>query len=66
MAKRLDDKTKLTHIYSFPARCGCGRPAEYEVHSDSQPHCRSCMLEAVDCSVFTPVRRIGGYYDDAS
>ncbi|OPG91299.1 hypothetical protein B2I21_34950 [Chryseobacterium mucoviscidosis] len=48
-------------------KCGCGSPADYEVYEgkDRQPHCRGCMLEAVDNTVFITVRRIGGY-DDAS
>lgn len=45
--------------------CGCDKPAEYEVYEDRQPHCRNCMLEAVDNETFVIVRRIGGY-DDAS
>lgn len=36
--------------------CGCGRPAEYEVYEHREPHCKACMLEAIDCSVPVLVR----------
>ncbi|WP_339259526.1 hypothetical protein MKZ12_07090 [Paenibacillus sp. FSL R5-0713] len=63
--------TKKDNMIPFisPAvsNCGCGSPAEYEVYEgkDRQPHCRGCMLEAVDNRMFITVRKIGGY-DDAS
>ncbi|WP_054954988.1 hypothetical protein [Paenibacillus dakarensis] len=78
MAKKREEVENriLTPIYPFRqkevkheptyTRCGCGKPAIYEVYEDHQPHCRSCMLEAVDCNIFTPVRRLEGGYDDAS
>jgi hypothetical protein len=64
----------LTPVFTFkpksPAptytRCGCGKPALYEVYEHHEPHCRGCMLEAVDCSTFVQVRRFEGGYDDAS
>lgn len=37
-------------------RCGCGRLAEYEVYEHREPHCKACMLEAIDCSVPVLVR----------
>lgn len=46
--------------------CGCGKPAMYEVYEDRQPHCKECMLDAVDNSVFIEVRRYDGGYGDAS
>lgn len=46
-------------------RCGCGKPAEFEVYENQQPHCRNCAYEAIDSMTFVVVRRIGGY-DDAS
>lgn len=45
--------------------CGCGKPADYELYDSRDPHCRSCMLDAVDNETFVMVRRIGGF-DDAS
>lgn len=60
-------KDNMIPFISPAPNCGCGSPAEYEVYEgkDRQPHCKGCMLEAVDNSVFITVRRIGGY-DDAS
>lgn len=70
MAKIIGNhKPHLTKIFTFqpPApRCGCGRLAEFEVYEHHEPHCRTCMLEAVDCSVSVLVRRMDGGYDDAS
>lgn len=67
--KLVDGKKKdnMIPFISPEMKCGCGSPADYEVYEgkDKQPHCRSCMLEAVDNTVFVTVRRIGGY-DDAS
>lgn len=68
MAKKLEEVRKVTAIHTYKSpmpRCGCGRPAEYEVYEHHEPHCKSHMLEAVDCSTFIVVRRIGGF-DDAS
>lgn len=39
-------------------KCGCGRKAEYAVYNPTQPHCLSCMLEAVDCALSVPVRTL--------
>lgn len=39
-------------------RCGCGKPAEYQVYEDKQPHCESCMKEAVDCPVSVLVEEL--------
>lgn len=70
MAKRLEnDKRRFPQIYTFqpPApKCGCGRLAEFEVYDHHEPHCRTCMLDAVDCSVPVLVKRIDGGYDHAS
>lgn len=30
--------------------CGCGKLAEYAVYKHQEPHCATCMLEALDCS----------------
>lgn len=38
--------------------CGCGNKAVYEVYEDKQPHCLDCMLDAVECRNWIPVRRI--------
>lgn len=32
-------------------KCGCGKDAQYAVYSDRQPHCLSCMLDAVDVAM---------------
>lgn len=47
-------------------RCGCGKPAVYEVYEDRQPHCTSCFDEAADTKSGVLVRRLNGGYDDAS
>lgn len=73
MAKHPNEagRTKLTPIYTyrkpyaFPI-CGCGAPAEYELYEHREPHCKRCMLEAVDCSTYVMVRRLDGGYNDAS
>ena len=65
----------LTPVFTFKKpkkhqptynRCGCGKPALYEVYEHHEPHCRGCMLDAVDCNTFVQVRRLEGGYDDAS
>lgn len=38
--------------------CGCGREAKYEVYEHNEPHCESCLKEAIDCSVYVHVRRL--------
>lgn len=38
--------------------CGCGKKANYEVYQHREPHCQECMLDAVNCAVVVPVRRI--------
>lgn len=38
-------------------RCGCGALAEYLVYKDDQPHCKACMLDAVDCPEKVPVNK---------
>lgn len=69
MAKKLEEVCKLAPVRSIrppvpmTPRCGCGKPADYEVYEHHEPHCRNCMLDAVDCSTFIVVRRIGGYGD---
>jgi len=69
VAKKQSDIKRFPTIYTFKrpkeATCGCGAEAEYEVYEHREPHCRRCMLEAVDCATFVVVRRIGGL-DDAS
>lgn len=37
--------------------CGCGRPAEYLVYEDEQPHCEDCYQNAVECEVYIMVRK---------
>lgn len=71
MAKKQEEIKKLTHIYTFKRpnfipTCGCGAPAEYEVYEHREPHCRVCMLDAVDNSIAISVRTINGGFDDAS
>jgi hypothetical protein len=64
----------LTPVFTFkpkqPAptftRCGCGRPAAYEVYEDLQPHCEMCHAEAISTDKPVLVRRLQGGYDDAS
>ncbi|MBP1999722.1 hypothetical protein J2Z69_000741 [Paenibacillus shirakamiensis] len=42
--------------------CGCEMNlANYEVYEDKQPHCLSCMLDAVDCRDMVLVRRLEPY-----
>jgi hypothetical protein len=56
-------------IISPESKCGCNRPAVYEVYEGQtrQGHCLNCMLEAVDNKDAITVRKIGGGgYDDAS
>ncbi|MEK4185621.1 hypothetical protein [Paenibacillus sp. FSL L8-0494] len=79
MAKKLDEITnrKLTVIpfkrpdkpkhqtRIFTPTCGCGAEAEYEVYNTLQPHCKSCMTEAMTSTIKPFVRPIGGF-DDAS
>jgi hypothetical protein len=60
---RKPDKPKQVRI--FTPTCGCGREAEYEVYDILQPHCKSCMEEAMSSSIKPFVREIGGF-DDAS
>lgn len=38
--------------------CGCGHDAEYLVYEDKQPHCRACMLDALDCDAQVMVNKI--------
>ncbi|WP_029516258.1 hypothetical protein [Paenibacillus polymyxa] len=45
-------------------KCGCGADPDYEVYG--QPHCKSCMLEAIDNKTFVMVKRWNGGFDDAS
>lgn len=70
MAKKQSEIRRLTSVYTFKRpgepKCGCGRDAEYEVYDHHEPHCQSCMLEAVDCQIPVMVRRIEGGFDDAS
>jgi len=39
-------------------KCGCGENAIYAVYDDRQPHCLSCMLEAVDVPLQVLVRTL--------
>lgn len=48
---------RFAQIYGL--LCGCGRPAQFEVYEDRQPHCSICMLDAVDCEHQVLVRKIG-------
>ncbi len=36
--------------------CGCGKPADYLVYDDEQPHCPQCLLEAATSCVPIQVR----------
>ena len=64
----------LTTVFTFkpkqPAqtftRCGCGRPAAYEVYEDKQPHCEGCYKDAISTDQQVLVRYLEGGYDDAS
>lgn len=38
--------------------CGCGKEAKWEVYEHREPHCTLCMLEAIDCRLWIPVRRL--------
>lgn len=41
--------------------CGCGAKltgAVYEVYRDRQPHCQSCMEEAIDSKIPVLVRKV--------
>lgn len=41
--------------------CGCGRKltdAVYEVYRDRQPHCESCMKDAIDSLIPVLVRKV--------
>lgn len=40
--------------------CGKGKKAVYEVYESKEPHCLECMLDAVECREWIPVRRIDG------
>lgn len=55
---------KYRHPYLVKC-AGCPRPAEYELYDIRQPHCKSCMLEAVDSESYVIVRKLNGF-DDAS
>lgn len=37
--------------------CGCGRPAEFLIYEDEQPHCEECFRDAVECAVYIMVRK---------
>lgn len=40
-------------------KCGCGKKdAEYAVYESAKPHCKKCMLDAVNCTIAIPVRRL--------
>lgn len=41
-------------------KCGCGREAEYELWNGQrwELHCKSCMEDAVDCSLGAIIRRL--------
>lgn len=57
---------KEEKVESSIIKCGCGKPATYEVYEDGQPHCDSCFYEAMDDKTFIQVRRLYGGFDDAS
>ena len=40
-------------------RCGCGKPAKYEVYADAQPHCKECHDEATSGKTPVLVRKVG-------
>ncbi len=42
--------------------CGCGAEAKYLVYEDNQPHCKECMLDAVECKNQVLVRVIDDAY----
>ena len=39
-------------------RCDCNRKAEFLVFAQLEPHCLECMMDAIDCTVQTPVMTI--------
>ena len=40
-------------------KCGCGKKnAMYAVYESANPHCLTCMLDAVNCTIAIPVRRL--------
>lgn len=41
-------------------KCECGRMADYELYTGKtwQAHCKSCMGDAVDCSLGAIIRRL--------
>ena len=43
-------------------RCGCGREAKYLVYEHQEPHCKECMLDAVECKNQVLVRVIDDAY----
>lgn len=57
---------KPKHPAPTLTRCGCGRPAMYEVYEDKQPHCDLCHDDAISTDQQVLVRRLVGGYDDAS
>jgi len=63
---RKPDKPKHNQYRTFTPMCGCGeREAEWEVYDTLQPHCDSCMQEAMTSKIKPFVRPLGGF-DDAS
>ena len=46
-------------------RCGCGALAEYMVYEFEQPHCKNCMLEAIECEVSVTVRKPVDWVSDS-
>lgn len=57
---------RYRHPAPFDNRCGCGKPAKYEVYDTHQKHCHDCLMEAIETSVYVQVRCLEGGYDDAS
>ncbi|MMZ47198.1 hypothetical protein D1872_88340 [compost metagenome] len=43
-------------------RCGCGAEAKYLVYKHEEPHCKECMLDAVECKNQVLVRVIDDAY----
>lgn len=43
-------------------RCGCGREAKYLVYEHEEPHCKECMLDAVECKNQVLVRVMDDAY----
>jgi hypothetical protein len=58
MAKKLAEVLSFQPVY---LTCGCGAKltdAIYEVYKDRQPHCESCMKDAIESKIPVLVRKV--------